>query len=315
MLACTRHVLEALKDSANPSPLFNWLKSRLQSLKDLALTEVAFDGLSIESQISQFAKLTANLRAVPSLRQEIRKQVDAHTLSLVEALNEFIEEAQKQLPNGFSQLVVIVDNLDRIVQKKQDGSTESNYDDIFLNCSEQLKALKCHVMYTVPFSMVYSDRCTRLEDNYGKPLVLPMVMVKNPKDGLHNPGIEKLKELIAKRIEKIDRQLSQALDTQVFDRSETLERICLMSGGHMRILISLMQQSIQRNKTLPIAAKSVQRAITEARETYRYTIRDDQWWEILAKVSQLKQIPSDDLHRGLLLNRCILEYRDFNAEG
>ncbi|MEQ8756325.1 MAG: hypothetical protein RID09_22820 [Coleofasciculus sp. G1-WW12-02] len=88
LLACTRRLLEALKDNAKPDPLLNWLKYRWGSLKDLALTEVTFESLSLESQMLQFAKLTANLRAVPSTRQKIREQVDANTVSLIEALNE-----------------------------------------------------------------------------------------------------------------------------------------------------------------------------------------------------------------------------------
>lgn len=313
LLACTRHVLEGLKDIANPSPLLNWLKSRWQSLKDLALTEVAFDGLSIEGQISQFAKLTANLRAVPNLRQEIRQQVDAHTVSLVAALNEFIENVQEQLPSGFSQLVILVDNLDRIVPIER-GTERNNHDEIFLDRSEQLKGLKCHVIYTVPISMVYSRRATLLEDSYGKAKVLPMIMVRTPDNAIYTPGIEKLKELIAKRVAQFDIKLSQALDSQIFDSAETLNKLCLMSGGHVRILMSLMQTSLERTKTLPISPNAVQRAITEARETYRNAIEEKEWIT-LAKVSRLKRIQNDDLHRLLLQNRCLLEYRCLDSEG
>lgn len=76
----------------------------------------------------------------------------------------------------------------------------SNYDEIYLNRSEMLRGLKCHVIYTVPISMVYSERATQLEDNYDKPDVLPMVMVRNL-DGSPNPaGLGKFRELITKRI-------------------------------------------------------------------------------------------------------------------
>lgn len=57
LLACTRHLLEGLKDSASPAPLLDWLKSRWEELKELALTEVSLEKLSIEMQIAQFAKL------------------------------------------------------------------------------------------------------------------------------------------------------------------------------------------------------------------------------------------------------------------
>lgn len=315
LLACTRHVLEGLKDIAKPDPLLNWLKSRWQSLKDLALTEVSFEGLSIEGQISQFAKLTANLRAVPNLRQEIRKQVDAHTVSLLDALNEFIEDAQKQLKNtGFSKLVILVDNLDRIVPIIQENG-RNNHDEIFIDRSEQLKGLNCHVIYTVPISMVYSRRATLLEDSYGKSKVLPMIMVRTPDNHEYAPGIDKLKEVIVKRVERIDLKISQALDSQLFDSADTLKKLCLMSGGHVRVLMSLMQTSLERAKTLPIPVRAVGRAITEARETYRNTVEDNEQWMTLAKVSHCKRIQNDDLHRLLLQNRCLLEYRCLDSEG
>jgi hypothetical protein len=98
LLACTRHILEDLKHTAKPDLLTEWLKGRWQELKDLALAEVKFETLSVESQIAQFAKLTANLRAVPSLRRQIRDKINPHTVTLTQALNEFIADAKSNLP-------------------------------------------------------------------------------------------------------------------------------------------------------------------------------------------------------------------------
>ena len=70
LLACTRHLLEHLKQ-ANPQPLLDWLNARWSDLKDIANTEISFKDLDIESQISQYAKLTAHIRAEPSLRKKI----------------------------------------------------------------------------------------------------------------------------------------------------------------------------------------------------------------------------------------------------
>ena len=109
LLACTRHILEELKNSANPNLLLNWLKDRWEDIKDLAQTEMSFDGMSVEGQISQFAKLTANLRAEPTLRHKIRKKVDPYTVTLIDVLNQFLKEAKKKLPNGCTELAVIVD--------------------------------------------------------------------------------------------------------------------------------------------------------------------------------------------------------------
>lgn len=304
LLACTRHLLEELKN-VNPKPLLNWLGGRWQEIKDLALTEISLESLSLEGQISQFGKITGNLRAEPSVRQKIREQVNPHTTSLIEALNQFITEAKGKLPSGYSQLAIIADNLDRIVPVIQaDGRT--NHDHIFIDRCEQLKALDCNLVYTVPISMLYSNKAVEMRDTYGQPHILPMIMVRTPENKVYEPGLNKLKEVIAKRVSQVAPNCS--LETDIFEKRETLEQLCLMSGGHVRNLLLLMQQATLRTPNLPITATAVKRAISEARNTYRHTVDDDYWLE-LAKVSISKKIRNNDLHRGLLFNRCLLEYR------
>ena len=310
LLACTRHLLESLRN-ANSKPLRDWMRDRWEDLKDLALTEVSFETLSLQSQIAQFAKLTANVRTVPTLRQKIRDKINPHTTTLIDALNEFIVDAKKNLPDKSSQLAVIADNLDRIVPFSQDGK-RSNLDEIFLDRTEQLKALDCHVIYTIPISMVYSNRATELINNYNDPQVLPMIMVQNPDGSTNEAGLAKIKELIEKRVKQVNP--NQCLETGVFESRETLERLCLMSGGHVRNLLLMMQEAITRTEDLPITSKAAQRAITQARDVYRRTPEEGEW-QILAKVSQTQRILNDEQHRNLLFSRCILEYRYYDEEG
>ena len=93
-----------------------------------------------------------------------------------------------------------------------------------------------------------------------------------------------------------------------------VERLCLMSGGHIRNFLFMMQESINRTDNLPITAKAAQRAITKLRDVYRKTTEQYEW-QILAKLSLSQRILNDQQHRSLLFNRCILEYRYFDAEG
>lgn len=309
LLACTRHILEDLRQQTNPAPLLNWLQSRWQELKDLALTEVRFEDLQMEGQIAQFAKLTATLRQVPSTRQKIREQVDIHSISLIDALNEFINGAKQTL--GTDKLVVIADNLDRIVPvPREDG--RSNHDEIFLDRCGQLRRLQCHVIYTVPISMVYSNRAAALRDSYGEFQVLPMIMVSDAQDNLYSPGLDTLKQLIGRRISLFAPNLD--LETEVFDQPATLERLCLMSGGHLREVMLLMQTALNWIDTLPITADAVQQALTRARNNYRLAVDNDEWSK-LAEVCRTRRIPNDDEYRRLLFNRCLLEYRYTDAEG
>lgn len=310
LLACTRHLLEGLRNSAHPDPVINWLKDRWEDLKDLGLTEVTVENLNLETSLNQFAKLTATLRMIPSLRQKIRERINPHTTTLIEALNKVIVDAKNNLPSGYSEMVVVADNLDRIVPVTQEDG-RSNHDHIFIDRHEQLKALDCHLIYTVPISMLYSQKVADLRNLYGDDRVLPMIMVQTPENVVYQPGLNKLKEVIAKRVDRILPDLS--LETEIFDSQITLEQLCLMSGGHVRELLLLLRAAIKRTDKLPIPLKAVQRAITEARDTYRRTVQDHQW-QALAKVSLSKRILNDELHRSLLFTRCLLEYRYLEQE-
>lgn len=313
LLACARHLLESLKESADPKPVLKWLKSRLQELKDLALTEISLEGFEVELGVADFTKLTTKLKSEPGIRQKIREQVNPHTKDLITALNQFIGEAKKKLPSGYSQLLIIVDNLDRVVPVVQ-GDGRTNHEHIFIDRNEQLKALSLHshLIYTVPISIAYSAQRSNLRDIYGEFQVLPMIMVRTKAGEVYEPGITIVKEVIAKRINQIDPKLS--LKTDIFENQEILDQLCLMSGGHMRELILLMRSTIKRTAKLPIPLKAVQRAITEAREHYRRTVEHDQW-QILAEVSHSKDIVNEDQCRRLLFSRCLLEYRYFDTEG
>lgn len=310
LLACTRHLLEALKDNASPASLLRWLNNRWQDLKDLALTEVSLDKLTIEAQISQFAKITANLRAEPSQRQKIRERVNPYTITLIEALNDFIKDAKNNLPSGYSQLVLIADNLDRIVPIAQEDG-RSNHEQIFLDRSEQLQALDCHLVYTVPISLLYSNRAVDIANIYGNAPVLPMIMVQTPENESYQKGINKVMEVLQKRLSSIDGSLSIV---DMFEQREALEQLCLMSGGHVRNLLLLMKEAIKYTNAKTISNRALQRSISELRNTYRNTVFANEW-EALAKVYHSKQIENEPLYRGLLFNRCILEYRYLDEHG
>lgn len=310
LIACTRYLLREL--NANSAPISNWIKNCGQSVKDLALTEIKFEDNKIQTGdlLKFFAQLSTTIRAVPSERKKIRDQVNPHTVTLLNALNEFIENARKQLPNN-QKLVMIVDNLDRIVPINRDNK-RTNHDEIFLDRANQLKGLNCHLIYTIPISMVYSSRCNDLSDIYDNdPMVLPMIMIRNPDNSVNEKGLEKIKTIIHKRVKK--ESSFRNLVTHVFETEEILNSLCLMSGGHVRNLMSLMGTAFDHIDDLPITQKAAKRAITQARDVLRRTVNKEEW-SILAKVYQTKQIENDEVHRQLLFNRCLLQYGYYNPE-
>ena len=307
LIACTRHLLNALKD-ADKQPLFDWLTERWQDLQEVASLEIKVADLKIESLIPLFAKLSANIRAIPTERAKIREKLNPHTVTLLKALNLFIEDGKLKLSEGKTQLVIIADNLDRIAPVLKTDRT--NHDEIFLDRANQLKGLACHVIYTIPISLAYSIRATELRNLYdGDPLALPMVMVQQ-RDGSPCPdGLALMEEVVKKRVRQFFP--TRSLETEIFETKEVLERLCLMSGGHMRNLMFLIESAIDHVNSLPITIRAAQRAITQARDVFRSTVEDKQW-EILADVYRNKAIKNKDEYRKLLFNHCILQYVDFD---
>jgi hypothetical protein len=312
LIACTRRLLEQLKN-ANPQPLLTWLNERQQDLKELAFTEIRFDDLKLETAIGLFGKLSSNIRAIPNERAKIRAKLDPHTVTLLSALNEFIQDGKRHLPTEQSQLVVIVDNLDRIVPVNREEK-RTNHEEIFIDRANQLKGLDCHLIYTIPISMVYSSRVADLRDIYDNdPLVLPMIMVEMPDNQtVCKEGMDQLKELIGRRVRKY--APTQLLETNIFESLEVLEKLCLMSGGHIRNVMLLIRSAFDHIESLPITKQAVQRSITQAREIYHRTVEENQW-NLLAEVYKSKAIKNDDEYRKLLFNRCILQYAFFDDEG
>jgi len=170
LLACTQQLLKEFEKDGEDHAITKWLRDRKEDLKGLASISV----VASDSAIGFFTQIMANLRTSPAIRQKIRLLIDPHTPSLIEVLNKFIQDADKQKHGN--NLVLIADGLDRIVPVRIKDNT-TNHDEIFIERSEQLTGLECHVIYTVPISMVYSGNANDLLARYGMVETLPMIVV------------------------------------------------------------------------------------------------------------------------------------------
>jgi hypothetical protein len=312
LLACTRHLLEIVKE-ADPKPVLGWLSDRRQALADILKTEISLSEVSVEAQVNQFAKITSKIRTQKSQRAQLREQLNPYTENLVDALNAFIAEAKLKLPPERNRLVVIADGLEKIQYiEMPDG--RSNHDDIFIARAAQLRSLDCHVIYTVPVSFVLSDRASDLMDIYGSaPEVLPMVTVHDKAGVAVESGLLKLRELIASRVKSVEKARALELVGGIFDCEETLDLVCRMSGGHVRNLIILMQFAMDYQDLLPISGASMEKSIRKMRRTYRDSVNANEWG-LLALVAWEKRAPNEDSFRSLLFRRCILQYLDEAGE-
>jgi len=338
LLACTHRIIEELekRTSIRPNALFKWLKERGKELINFGLSEVDIQNLnlSFEQQVFPGSKIVANIKTSPSNRKKIREQVEEHIIPFKEALNEFIEEAHQKRPSETSKLVVIVDNLDRIPIVKRNSDGSNNHDELFIDQSAQLKSLNCHLIYTVPISLVYSRNAPNLRISYdGNTEVLPMIMVQDKEGNIHQAGIDKIKRLIQKRIDYavhkfVEEKYSISIGNQIpsilllediFDKTfvdgiTTLDRLCRVTGGHLREVMFLMQESINFTEKLPISRKNVEKAIATSRNAYENAVDHEDWDKLAEIANKPKRIDNEEKYRQLLFSRCVLEYREVDGK-
>jgi len=156
-----------------------------------------------------------------------------------------------------------VDQLDRIPQKALTDCL-TNHENIFLDNAGTLRALSCDVLYTIPIELAYSRCRARLEDVYGtRILTLPVIPVSERGRRDFAPGLRALCEIVRRRADKGGVSLAD-----FFADHALLERLCRLSGGHVRTLFILLRSAIERSDTLPITEDIVQRAVRRSADDF-----------------------------------------------
>nr|WP_275994019.1 P-loop NTPase fold protein [Argonema antarcticum] len=257
------------------------------------------------------AKITAQTKDSPKLRNQLRACLEPRTKDIIEAINhDMLALAQEKLKGiGKIGLVVIVDGLDKLTNvQTQVGSLLPEY--LFVDRGEQLNRLNCHVVYTIPLGLIFSKSLQRLTNIFGAhPKVLPMVPVQLRQGGDCPEGMALLQQMVMARAFP-DANSVQRLDliSQVFDSPATLERLCRVSGGHVRNLLMLIRKCIE-DKDPPLSHNCIEKAIRASWNQLNGTINEDEW-DLLRQVRKTKTIAGLEQYQTLVRNLFVFEYQD-----
>ncbi|HEY9890337.1 MAG TPA: P-loop NTPase fold protein [Candidatus Sericytochromatia bacterium] len=310
LLSIARQVsesLEAVKIRLHPG----YFTNLFTEVVDFLQTPIEIEA---EAELSVgIGKITAKTKESPKLRRRLREYLEPRTAGILESLNkELLERATAELKRrGKAGLVVLVDNLDRVdIRPLPSGRTQPEY--LFIDRGEQLRKLNCHVVYTIPLALIFSNDCETLKNRLGGGLttkVLPMVPVRHRTGEEFEAGMALLRQMVVVRAfphETWEKQLK--LTTDVFDTPETLNRLCRISGGHVRNLLGLLFDCLRQEDT-PISRECLERVIRERRDTLMSSI-DDEEWELLFQVVQQQTVKGDTEYQTLLRSMFVFEYRD-----
>lgn len=306
LLALAREVsqsLEAIKINLKPG----YFQTLFSEISEFLQTPMEFGGeLSVG-----IAKVTAKTKDSPKLRSQLRQYLEPRTNGILESINQelLIPAKEKLKQQGKKGLVVIVDNLDRVDNSlKPSGHYQPEY--LFVERGEQLNQLNCHVVYTIPLVLVFSNALGRLTNRFGiDPKVLPMVPVQLRDSSDSQAGITLLQRMVmARAFPGVSWEQSQNLITLVFDNPDTLVRLCQVSGGHLRNLLMLLFRCLQREDP-PLSRHCLESVIKQRCNELSLAITPDEW-ELLHEVAQNKSFRGHERYDLLLRSMFVFEYRD-----
>jgi hypothetical protein len=237
----------------------------------------------------------------------LRSKIESRATSLLEAVNDLLDTATAALSEqkraGF---VILIDGLDKLVlrQLPNGGNT---HDRLFHDRCEQMAALKAHVVYTVPISMIYSPRCANIEHTFGAfNKTVAMIGIRGKEKGAiapDTPGMRKLREMVQLRCRFAELEVSNA-----FDEENTVYYLCQMSGGHPRHLLMFLQSAIAKLDALPITRNAAELAVRDYRNSLHREVPSD----FLSLLRSFKEpqydIPKDETHQQMLFYLFVFEY-------
>lgn len=311
LLAITRQVSASLEkvDIRLRPPYFVKL---FGEISEFLQSPIEFSAEGSFSLPMGLGKVTAKTKDSPKLRSQLRQYLEPRTSNILEAINQEILGRSTELlkEKGYEGLVVIIDNLDR-VDSSPKGTGRSQPEYLFIDRGEQLKKLNCHVVYTIPLVLMFSNELSTLTNRFGvKPTVLPMVKVKARDGSDHYEGMKLMRQMVMTRAFPNlpeEEQLNYVLE--VFDSVKTLDRLCRVSGGHVRNLLVLLYSCLQESDT-PIQESCLEMVIREYRDDLISAISNEEW-ELLHQILKNKDnVKGEEEYQTLLRSMFLFEYRD-----
>ena len=325
LLAIARRISESLEE-IQLSPQAAGFRGLLDATKRVLFTEVdvkattnvlgnkiGIDSSKKEMSLSAgIAELTVTAKNDQTLRERLNQYLGPQKNKLLESINEeLIEPAIAKLQQaGKRGLVVIVDNLDRIDNRQKPfGRSQQEY--LFVDQSECLMNLRCHLVYTMPLALKFSLDYETLKQRFGEePRMLPMVPVQYRDGSACIEGIELLRQMVlARAFPELNPADRLTYINQAVDSLESLDRLCQITGGHVRDLLRLLSEWIGKGRQIPLPGEVLEKLIRASRNDITMNVSQAEW-DLLRQVRQSRRVGPDPIYQTLIRRRLVFEYRD-----
>jgi hypothetical protein len=164
---------------------------------------------------------------------------------------------------------------------------------------------------TVPIELAYSHAQGRLRDDYGGAIkTIPLITVQDRNRAPVAAGEQALIEVIGRRTKVAFAKPATDAATaarQIFASEADLQRAVRLSGGHLRSLLVMLTELLDRVDELPIPHAALENYIFRAaKDMARGLLPEDK--EVLRAVASTKEASGDPRFFNLLRNNYVFAY-------
>ncbi len=281
---------DALKEGA-AQRLWAWLST----------TDIEIGKVTAGIEAGAKADIELNLKTNPTVRQRVRGIVAQHLGTFVRFVHDELRELEGRAKKAKrSGIVILFDSLEKLRGTSLTWKPVLDSAERVFGTGAPYLQLPVHVLYTIPPALA-----RRMTDPVA---FLPMIKVRSADGTLHPAGVEVIADLVGKRIDPAGLDDLFGHDA-IHDR---IRAIALWSGGYPREIVRLLQTLLEL-EAFPVSAKTLERELHRAGNTYRGIVYDSGAIPLLAAVNRTKRlIPKDDHEREaadlFLQNNVILRY-------
>lgn len=306
LIALVRQLAKQLHEREGIQLKPGYFSDRWERIRKLLGSEIGFEGASLEAGM---LRISSTLKSSPDAREEVRKFLEPDTNNWLIAANHVIGEAIVGLgKKGYTGLVMIIDDLDKMVIRPKADAGCSTAEYLFIHRAAQLTAFNCHTVYTLPLSLAYSHHEQAIKSSFSNHVpVVPMVKIATapPDSRPHKAGLDRMREIIRLRCEH-----AGIKPEDLFKSARIESELIKLSGGQpSELVVSIREAMLDSNR--PIDTKALARVRREGEREYARMLRREHW-PILEEIRATGLYPrtesTEDEFRELIDSRAILQY-------
>jgi len=275
----------------------NWFFSTEKIKEVVSSSEVSNEtGVSAKagflSVFSVFNKLSLKLKLSGSEKIVYKQDIQKNFTQLLNISKRLLVNIEELLEKD---IILIIEDLDKIDTSKAK--------EIFIENYVIISEIPLTTIYTVPIFLMHSTEMSCLNGNVYNNILLPMIKTrtKDAHDERYVPGINKIKELVSKR-----------MNINLFETEEDLSYLISKTGGVLRDLFQVVvnaSESAIYNERPKINKEDIRYYLNIVKSSYYRALSGSSQRNISPEdiVNKLKYLHEEKIIKPVVIDQVILE--------